>query len=1115
MKINRDYFNIPVAPDFVLCKASREQIGVIQCFEKTADIKYNDINEINFSTYMYIDNKKNPYYDAIDIMKYVLLPDIGFFSISSVKVQSEGTEFEYKQVTARSYECLMGQKYLENFWINSGETGAIDGVYFIRPFDPQHSLMNLVLEKCPEWTINRVPDALEESKQKKFSVDRQDVYSFLTNDVATAFGCVFIFDTLNCVIDIYMEDEIGKDTDVYVSYNNLLKSTDISCSADKIKTCLTVSGQDDMNIREVNLGFDDIIDISYYHSTDYMSKELYSVCNTWFKTQEKYSEPGNAYEVLLDQYQDYYNKINYVAHELMPDGCADRHLGYGTLPIFNKMQLDEYSQHPQTGTVTFTKHTKIAMVDSLPTTGDVDTLYIKRLASNMDWGLYRYSTSAISDGAYTSNWFDVNSWEGYGLSSLEEQLLSYENLQATSMEAGHGTPPTTEDTTNVYYYEYLPICKTIESLKRYIKVININISSFENSQASLNEQIQEIVKEVSFESAVATTFPDKTGDEFTSIYNTLLKELNTFIYEEELNTDNYVVTKSMDDETRFSQLRGLLEFARKELKKVATPQLTFSANMINIFAIPEFEKLYGQFDVGNSIWVTLRDNYNIKARLLSMHIDFYNVTDFSVTFGNISGRLEENFSDMTDMIKAGASAATSLSLNTTVWNQASQDANSIINVLNKGLESANTSLKNGADGKFVIDRRGIFVNTTSGTYGGKDSIFMGNGTVLFTQDNWDTVSMAIGRAMINGVSRFGVFADFCVAAYIAGCEIVGGTIRSENYEEKKEGTFINLNDGTFEFNGGQKQRLILSKDANNKYTLTANGIIQMEEGYIGGSGGFVVQANKMYTNGKSYFNNSSTNSLEGIYLGTDGIALGKNNVFTVNASTGKLTCSDVDVSGIVNADEGTFGGSEGFTIAKKRMYSGKKSEWDTEDSNKENGVYIGSKGIVLGANSPFRVDQYGKLTTKNIEATGGTIGGATISNGGIRTDKWYINSDGSSSFDGAKITNVQNGSNFGGVSISNGNTSGTFSGVSTGGFSASSSFGLSGGAKTQFDTLVANKITADYISAQIATLNILNVKAIGFPTSDCYMNYQGTVVEWKTETIGGKIITYLGAQSGE
>ena len=213
-------------------------------------------------------------------MKYILVPEVGFFVISSIETTAEGTISETKTINAASYEYLLGQKYLEDFTINKGTTGSIDGVQLFNLADKDKSLLDLVLEKCPDWEIYHVDVGLE-TKQRSFETSRTDVYSFLTSDVSEAFECIFEFDTLNKRISVYTEKNSGEDTDISLSFNNLLVNATVSSNIDDIKTCLKLTGDDDLTIREVNMGYDRIYNLEFInrrnklmHGTIHMSQPL-------------------------------------------------------------------------------------------------------------------------------------------------------------------------------------------------------------------------------------------------------------------------------------------------------------------------------------------------------------------------------------------------------------------------------------------------------------------------------------------------------------------------------------------------------------------------------------------------------------------------------------------------------------------------------------------------------------------------------------------------------------------------------------------------------------------------------------------------------------------------
>ena len=963
MKINRDFFDNPIIPDYVLCKANKERIGVLQCKEKTIDLKFNDVDEINFTIYLYNNNERNPHYDAVDVMKYILLPDVGFYSITSVDIKSEGTEFENKIVTAKSSECLLAQKYLEEFVINMGTVESIDSVQFYNLRDKSKSLLHLVLEKCPDWLNIGHIDVSLMTMQRSFEVSRQDIYSFLSNDVAKAFGCFFLFDTLTNTINVYKEDNIGKATNVHVSYVNLLKNTSMTCTTDNIKTCLTITGSDDLTVREINMGYDKIYNFEYYNSTEFMSQKLYDAYNKWITLR---NSKLSTYTSLLSQYQDYYKQIIYLTHEKMPS-----------------------------------------------VTGSTN-------------------------------------WTEYGLESLKEQLAAYEQKQSVSMKAGHG------DTSSQFYNsEYLPIYNTIQTITTQIEVVENQIKTLQDQQSSVFGQMSAII-------AVVDMKNNFTEDE--------LKELNTYIREEELNSSNYIVTDIMSDDEKFEMLNDMLQFVEKELAKVAIPQLSFNADMVNLFAISEFEPFYDDFEPGNSIWVTLRDDFSIKARLLSIHINFYDVTDFSVTFGNVIRKKDRCF-DIMEAIREATSIATSVSFNSSYWTQSAKDTSTIGKILDEGLIAAGKYLKNGDDSEMIIDTRGIFINTTSGDYAYKDSIFIGGGRILFTDDGWKTVSMSVGRAdvTINGIteSRFGTFADFVIAGYVGGStlegdEILGGTIKSSNYVTGKSGTLIDLNNGTFEINANNEQKLTLDTSG----ILTVKGIVKAEEGWIGGKDAFVIKNGKIYCGKDSLTANSN-----GVYIGTDGIALGTNNIL-------KLT-SD----GTFYAEKGYLGGENGFVLEKNKIYNKKTSIVDTT-----NGIYLGTDGIALGADNVFSVTPQGYLTAKY-----GSIGGATITNNSIHAsnNNWWIGSDGSASFKNVTITGNSSSLNIGG------------------------GFGMTGTALQNFNDLVANKVTANYIdatvqlSANFATIKTLDAVSarVGSLEADHVSVGSFNAVSAKVDTIESSYIT--------
>lgn len=818
-----DYFGNPVVPEYVLCKASGDRIGIIPCVEKKRHIKFNAYNEITFSTYKFMEGQKNEVYEKIKKLQHVELPEIGRFVIGNIETQSEGTDFEYKNVTALSEEVLLAQRYLELFVINCGTTGSIDGVQFYNLSDPTKSLLHLALEKCPDWTIGHVDNELH-SIQRSFEIDRQDVYTCLIDNFSKAFECVFIFDTVNHIINIYAEKNVGLYTDLCLSYDNLLKSTNISASADDIKTCLVVSGAEDLNLREVNLGYDRIYNLDYFHNTEYMSNDLYDAYATW---KQKWNDNVQAYTDLMFEYQKYYNEIDEAEHKRMPD--------------------DPTSEN----------------------------------------------------------------WAEYGLIPLRQKKATIDQQLQVQRNAGHGDPES-----EFYESNYLPLMNKLSAIEAQILVVEAEIQELKDKQAPIAEQMAAISQDVD----IANNFSDQQSI-----------ELFKFIREDELSSENYVVTSIMTDSERMDMLNDMLEFGRKELAKVSQPTLSFSADLLSPFVIPEFRDLFRQAVPGNYIYIEIRDDYIVKTRMLTMEINYHDLSTLPVTFGNVMKTKGKTIlSDITEALNLAQSAATSVSFNSSYWGEGSRNATEIYQMISEGLVAAGQSIHS-ANSDVVIDNRGIFISNMSQSVYSGDRIYIGDGKILFSDDGFQTVKTGLGRLTYtkNGTeyNAFGLMAEFVLSGYIGGStvegnDIIGGTIT---------GTEFDNGNGTFK----------VDKDGNliaNSATIT--GEINADRGTIGGDKGFTIVATNtysaIYSGSKSTFDNDSV----GIYLGTNGIKLGDDFY--------------VDASGNVTAKNGTFGNIDVKTV-----------NGEVKTSVNANGGF--SVGTSFGVSGDAKTD-FDKLVVSNITA---------------------------------------------------------------------------------------------------------------------------------------------------
>lgn len=831
MIFNYDYWDNPIPPSLVLTKPNGDRLKTIPSTVKKSSFQFNATQKISFETYLYIDNKINPVYDQIVENQYIEIENEGRYIITNVDTLSEGFKFERKSVDAISAEIELGQKYLETFKINLGTVESVDGVCLYSLQNPDKSLLNLVLEKCPSWSIGHVDESLK-TLERCFEIDRQDIYSFLTCDVSKVFQCVFIFDTIHYKINVYAENNVGEDTDIFISYNNLLKQTNITSSTDDIKTCLTVTGADDLNLREVNMGYDKIYNIDYFHDLLYMSQGLYDAYASWKTIWKDNIEP---YTSLLSQYQSYYKDINYLQSQKMPTAS------------------------------------------------------------------------------------DSTDWKQYGLNPLKEKLAADEQKMAVMMKAGQGDPSHKD-----YNTMYLPCYNEINAIKSQISVVEKELESLKKSQSTIGKQMDSIIDAIDMK------------NNFTSEQ---LKELEKFIREDELSSSNFVVTDVMTDSERMDMLNEMLKFGTEELNKVSQPQLNFSADILDLFAIKEFKGWHADFDPGNYFHIILRDDYIVKVRLLTIEIDHYE-KKITVTFGNLNKIRGKNiYTDTTKALDMAKSVSTTVSMNSSYWNRANQESTEISNIIENGLLSAGKYLTNGDDSELLIDSRGIFINTVSGEYTGKDSIFIGGGRILFTDDDWKTVSMSVGRADVtikgNTESRFGTFADFLIAGYVAGSVIEGNEILAGTIT----GTNINNGNGTF------------SVDENG-YLISSSGNIA----------GWEITENAIYNNIPFTNKKDSKSTGMGTYGGNWAFWAG-NGKFSVDqdgnliAETGKIGGADIGATYLQSSNGNWRLDSNGYGTFKNVFISGVNSgsSFGTIGWNGLNnwGTFDGLSYFGSSVNAPF------------------------------------------------------------------------------------------------------------------------------------------------------------------
>ena len=402
MNLPQNLFDGNISAQTFLCQPDKEIIGEILPYDFNTTFKFNTYSEISFTIDRYYNDlfegttKINPYYDLVESLRVIYIRGVGHFVIQDV--DEDVSENESKSITCFSLEYSTGQKYLENFYVNTGEEGSIETMYhaqqygaeysidnyytlvnktndkfdpyrryyikeysndngvsynyveiqildeedymtyefdlyiktyanvqFYWPTKPELSLLHNVFAIIPEWKIGHVDKELWH-QERTFSEDRTAVYDFLYNKASDTLDFVMVWDSIRGEVDFYKTTEDGVtaneeietqwNTDVFISRENLASALDIKYSTDDIKTKLKITGSDNLDVRDVNLGQNYILNLSYYNTPLWLGEDLHLKYNEYTNKLAEYTKQYKEFILAwAAAYNEYSGLMNYVPVE--------------------------------------------------------------------------------------------------------------------------------------------------------------------------------------------------------------------------------------------------------------------------------------------------------------------------------------------------------------------------------------------------------------------------------------------------------------------------------------------------------------------------------------------------------------------------------------------------------------------------------------------------------------------------------------------------------------------------------------------------------------------------------------------------------------------------------
>ena len=356
-------------PNFSIVLSTRNhthlgQLRNINYDSMTCGLHENSADELSFDVYKTLKGEKEINWDNIVDLKLVYIPELDEYF--QIQVSNADGNNQVKTVTCTSQcEAELGQAPLNNIEINTEtdierDNYILPTVFYkdISSMNPNsqeykqakdESFLHRILDGVPHYTIGHVDKSLW-NLQRSFSIDGTNVYDFLTGDCANEFHCIFKFDSVNRVINVYDlytrcnkcgyrgeyndlcpecgSDDLsiyGEDTTVYVDKDNLSDTVTFTTDVDSIKNCFRLeAGDDDMTAAIINLNPNGSRYIYYFSNEQKadMPTELVQKLDSYNK---KYNSYTLEYTKIMKSIYNCIDWIQYYQSEMMPGVLDPNH----------------------------------------------------------------------------------------------------------------------------------------------------------------------------------------------------------------------------------------------------------------------------------------------------------------------------------------------------------------------------------------------------------------------------------------------------------------------------------------------------------------------------------------------------------------------------------------------------------------------------------------------------------------------------------------------------------------------------------------------------------------------------------------------------------------------
>ena len=645
----------------------------------------------------------------------------------------------------------------------------------------------------------------------------------------------------------------GKDTTIYIDDENLAQSLTLSTPIDQIKNCFRMeAGDDEMTAAVINQNPTGSAYVYYFSPENkaLMPENLVHKLEDYDKLVQSYAQ--EAQTLSRDIYQAY-DKIMELTSTMMPgekwppttaeEECS-RLLESDTLsPLgFSRLSASTSLASIENALSMWIRahcHTAGYKVELLDQTWQFYGKQPDGSTSGIWVGKIRLTNFVDKDDTYTTVPIPIKVWDDYGTYMVQrlEKLLENYNKK----EKGNIYDPIKIEDIGDFRLACEKYC--LNRLKSFADAIEgcivlmtqdgVGYENPTNEKAELKEKVYdvfvkklEIVNEVigirqgqiDAENEKLEKYLDrhreiqKILDFEKFLGEELYKVFLVYKREDVYSNSNYIST-DLDNVTIWENAGDFVNAAKEALYESATYQHQISGEIINFLAMPEFEALSENFELGNWIRVKLADEV-YRLRLVKIGFDFENPENSEIEFSDVT-KVIGGASDLYSILSQAKSMAGSYNCVKTQVRKSKEQTDILKGFVDSGLDTTTMNIIGSSENADIVQNENGMLfrryDDITNTYDPEQIRIINNG-IYYTKDNWKSSKSALGKFEFTDpdsgqtIEGFGIIAD----------QIVSNVVLTKDVGVYNENNTIQLNGNGFTFvadctNGANQNIFDISK----------------------------------------------------------------------------------------------------------------------------------------------------------------------------------------------------------------------------------------------------------------------------------------------------------------